>query len=145
MSDITPTDLERAMFFANRALDVPYADPDDDLRTVSRQFLRLLEQIAKQPAEPQGDAQVKLTAFAVHQAINSEACENAPELFGKCESCNIIATALRAAEQRATRAARLEEAKCIYTNWNVHDRDFELWLENHVRALIAEAEKGAAP
>lgn len=38
-------DLKRAIYFANKALDEPSADPDDDLRTVSRQFLRALERI----------------------------------------------------------------------------------------------------
>ena len=49
-------------------------------------------------------------AFALHQEINSEACENAPELFGKCASCNVILATLRAVapEPRGTTAG--EEA-----------------------------------
>jgi hypothetical protein len=35
------SEFELAIEMARRALNVPYADPDDDLRTISRQFLRL--------------------------------------------------------------------------------------------------------
>lgn len=37
------TEKEVAIQMATMALDVPNADPDDDLRTISRQFLRSLE------------------------------------------------------------------------------------------------------
>lgn len=36
-------DYKQAIYAANKALDEPWADPDDDLRTVSRQFLRMIE------------------------------------------------------------------------------------------------------
>jgi NADH pyrophosphatase NudC (nudix superfamily) len=36
-------ELDIAKFYAHRALNVPNRDPDDDLRTVSRQFLKAVE------------------------------------------------------------------------------------------------------
>ena len=39
------TEKDSAILMANRALDVPNADPDDDLRTISRQFLRAMERL----------------------------------------------------------------------------------------------------
>ena len=36
---------------------------------------------------------------------------------------------------RVEAAVRLAEAKCIFTNWNVADRDFQHWLEHHIAAL----------
>jgi hypothetical protein len=36
---------EIAIWMANKALDVPNADPDDELRTISRQFLRRVEEL----------------------------------------------------------------------------------------------------
>ena len=37
------TEYEKAVVLANRLLDEPYSDPDDDLRMLSRQFLRQIE------------------------------------------------------------------------------------------------------
>ena len=39
--DVKEEDI--AIWMANKALDVPNADPDDDLRTISRHFLRAIE------------------------------------------------------------------------------------------------------
>jgi hypothetical protein len=39
---MTP-DYDAAVRAANKALDEPWVDPDDDLRTISRQFLRTIE------------------------------------------------------------------------------------------------------
>lgn len=36
-------DYKQAIYAANKLLDEPYADPDDDSRTVARQFLRMIE------------------------------------------------------------------------------------------------------
>jgi hypothetical protein len=41
------SEKEQAVKMANRALDVPWSDPDDDLRTISRQFLRAIEREEK--------------------------------------------------------------------------------------------------
>lgn len=38
------SEFDEAVRMANAALDRPYADPDDDLATISRQFLRTIEQ-----------------------------------------------------------------------------------------------------
>jgi hypothetical protein len=46
LREATVTEKEQAIWMANRALDVPYADADDDFRTVSRQFLRAIEREA---------------------------------------------------------------------------------------------------
>lgn len=37
------SDMERAAKFADRLLDEPLADPDDDLRNLARQFMRCRE------------------------------------------------------------------------------------------------------
>lgn len=36
-------ELDDALFLANAALDVPNADPDDDIRTLSRHLIRQYE------------------------------------------------------------------------------------------------------
>lgn len=36
-------DYKRAIKYADNALDEPYADPDDEIRTISRQFFRQIE------------------------------------------------------------------------------------------------------
>lgn len=36
-------DYKQAIFAANKLLDENWADPDDDPRTVARQFLRMIE------------------------------------------------------------------------------------------------------
>lgn len=41
------TEQEEAVMAANALLDVPYADPDDDLRMLSRQLLRRHEELAQ--------------------------------------------------------------------------------------------------
>lgn len=41
------SEKEIAILIANKALDLHNADPDDDLRTVSRQLLRALELVSK--------------------------------------------------------------------------------------------------
>jgi len=41
------TELEEAVLLANRLLDEPGADPDDDLRMLARQFLRQKESAEK--------------------------------------------------------------------------------------------------
>ena len=41
------TEKEQAILLANKVLDRPYADPDDDLALLSRQFLRSLEREEK--------------------------------------------------------------------------------------------------
>lgn len=38
---------DEAIAIANRWLDEPFADPDDDWRTVARQFLRAIERLSK--------------------------------------------------------------------------------------------------
>jgi len=47
----TLTEFEEALLKADKALDEPYADPDDDLRTISRQFLRLNERYTQAKKE----------------------------------------------------------------------------------------------
>jgi len=42
------SDYKNAVIFANQALDRPYADPDDEIATISRQFLRMIERLANQ-------------------------------------------------------------------------------------------------
>lgn len=37
----------QTVMLANKLLDSPYADPDDDLRTLSRQLLRRHEELAR--------------------------------------------------------------------------------------------------
>lgn len=44
-------DYEYAIEYANRLLDAPYADPDDDIRTLARQFLRMIERYDKQKSD----------------------------------------------------------------------------------------------
>ncbi len=44
---MTMTELEETIALANRILDRPYADPDDDLAMLSRQLLRSVELIHK--------------------------------------------------------------------------------------------------
>jgi hypothetical protein len=41
------TELEEAIALANKILDRNYADPDDDLAILSRQFLRAREAVAE--------------------------------------------------------------------------------------------------
>lgn len=41
------TEHESAIRLANKLLDEPYADPDDDLRLLARQFLRAKEMAAR--------------------------------------------------------------------------------------------------
>lgn len=43
------TEQQAAIDLANRLLDEPNSDPDDDLRTLSRQLLRRTEQVAVNP------------------------------------------------------------------------------------------------
>lgn len=40
------TETSRAIVLANRLLDEPYADPDDDLRVLSRQLLNTHQRLA---------------------------------------------------------------------------------------------------
>ncbi len=40
------TEYEETVALANRLLDEPNEDPDDDLRTLSRQFLRQVEKVS---------------------------------------------------------------------------------------------------
>ena len=40
------TELEETVVLANRVLERPYADPDDDLAMLARQFIRLREAVA---------------------------------------------------------------------------------------------------
>jgi hypothetical protein len=48
MTDHLPSkELDEAIAAANRQLDEPFADPDDDIRTVARQFLRSRETIER--------------------------------------------------------------------------------------------------
>jgi ribosomal protein S20 len=42
------TEKDTAIWMANKALEVPNADPDDELRTISRQFLRSIEQLKQE-------------------------------------------------------------------------------------------------
>lgn len=41
-----PDERAEAMVLANRLLDQPWADPDDDLRVLARQLLRREERVA---------------------------------------------------------------------------------------------------
>jgi hypothetical protein len=49
MTERTPFEDEQveAVLTANALLDIPYADPDDDLRMLSRQLLRRHEELAR--------------------------------------------------------------------------------------------------
>ncbi len=49
------TERELALKLADRLLDVPYADPDDDTRTLARQFIRETERRASETAALQAD------------------------------------------------------------------------------------------
>ena len=55
------TEFEETVQLANRLLDEPYADPDDGLRMLSRQFLRQVEAVSKlkenlvKQLDPMGD------------------------------------------------------------------------------------------
>jgi len=43
--------------------------------------------------------------------------------------------------EQAVSEARIEEAECIFTNWNVDEsiRSFEEWHKHHIAALHAKA------
>lgn len=61
------TERDEAIVIANRLLDEPMADPDDDLRTLARQFMRALERAGHEPRAdrvdlPQNEAQAELMA-----------------------------------------------------------------------------------
>ncbi len=56
---------DEAVAIANRLLDEPMADPDDDLRVLARQFMRALERAPHEPAAAQDDRKLReLLAFA---------------------------------------------------------------------------------
>lgn len=42
----TSQDYKQAIFAANKALDNPHIDPDGDISTIARQFLRMIERYA---------------------------------------------------------------------------------------------------
>jgi hypothetical protein len=68
---------------------------------------------------------------------NALICE---KLVGLMDECDALESELREAKREGAR----EEAKRIYTNWNVHDRDFGHWLEQHIAALPLDAPAPAA-
>lgn len=49
---VAPTEKEIAVLFANKLLEQPYADPDDDVHILARQFLRGLETFCSICSEP---------------------------------------------------------------------------------------------
>lgn len=60
------TERDEAIAIANRLLDEPMADPDDDLRTLARQFMRAVERASH---EPPADEQID------HAIRRIEECE----------------------------------------------------------------------
>jgi hypothetical protein len=51
------TEKDEAIALAERVLDRPYADPDDDLAVLARQLLRALERLGEyQPSREDDDA-----------------------------------------------------------------------------------------
>lgn len=55
MTDPVPSkERDEAIAIANRWLDEPWSDPDDDLRIVARQFMRSLERAAPEPPPKSG-------------------------------------------------------------------------------------------
>jgi hypothetical protein len=77
-------------------------------------------------------------AFAVHQAINSEACDNAPDLFGKCESCQVIVTAMEklVREERDRALDQLEQlVLASFDNESIDSGRIPL---AHIRKAIAD-------
>lgn len=52
------TEYEKAIKLANQLLDEPYADPDDDLRLLARQFLRATEEEIKYKFEATGTGNI---------------------------------------------------------------------------------------
>lgn len=49
---MAPTEKEIAVMFANRLLEEPYADRDDAVRILARQFLRSVETLCSVCGEP---------------------------------------------------------------------------------------------
>ena len=46
-ADRRPSEFGHAIILANKVLDRPNGDPDDDLAVLSRQFLRMIEALEK--------------------------------------------------------------------------------------------------
>jgi len=65
-------DYQNAVQFANEALDVPYADPDDELRTVSRQFLRLIERCATLSEQIREDERQRIISAMTLKNLDDE-------------------------------------------------------------------------
>lgn len=63
-------ELAEAIAAANRQLDEPFADPDDDIRTVARQFLRSIE----------GAERLRTTLRGIASCSTCEACRGAATL-----------------------------------------------------------------
>lgn len=50
----TTSEIQEAIKLANKVLETPNRDPDDDLSIMSRQFLRALERIAELEKQASG-------------------------------------------------------------------------------------------
>lgn len=81
------TEEQEAMWMANKALDVPNADPDDDLRTISRHFLRSIEQL-KEEKNKAIEFEKGITAAVLFFELKEKEWENEnvkkAETFGYC-------------------------------------------------------------
>jgi hypothetical protein len=50
------TEKDEAILLANKVLDRPYGDPDDDLAVLARQFLRALERLGEYTPDASSEA-----------------------------------------------------------------------------------------
>jgi hypothetical protein len=86
------TEEEEAVILANRLLEIPYADPDDDLRVLSRQLLRRHEELAQK--------QLQSVTTAAPQAINARLVSHewVPNVLSDaqgsvCRNCGLVSEA----------------------------------------------------
>lgn len=121
----------QAKLMAERALDVPYADPDDDLRTISRQFLRALEREAA------------LSAAARCNRCAADLCEHDNCTDWTCaRACGKCAPGPALSAAPAPRMFPIQKATPI--PWSLAERAYRTYAEHYGRQQSLErlAERG---